>query len=446
MLAISLMMAALFRLRSRDSAFGWFAIALLCWAIHIAMPLIPRLPFDDPYTRTNLSQISLGAYIIVAAFFVHRFVGIKYARREKWFALWFLVGVVAVMMTPMLPGYPLRWFMGAIWYPPVACVGMYVTWPLWQAYKKSSVLGAGLLTAVSWFLFVVGASDQGVGIGLMQWRPSYHPYTASLVLIAFGYILLRRFVYAVEIAEHARDELEVRVVEKTMALERNLVRIKDMEREQALNVERERIMRDMHDGVGGQLVQALSMATGRSELRPLEGPLRSCLEELRLIIDSIEPAEGDLGSVLGTLRTRMSHRLTAAGIELHWQVEDIPLLADFGPRRVLQLTRIVQEAITNVIKHARATRITIGACAANEKVGTEIQSLVIVQISDNGVGFTPAKTGGVGLENMRCRARDLQAQLAIDSSQAGTTVRIFLSCLATESGNETIGVLNHSAE
>jgi signal transduction histidine kinase len=196
--------------------------------------------------------------------------------------------------------------------------------------------------------------------------------------------------------------------------------MKDMERDQALSAERDRIMRDMHDGVGGQLVQALSIATSRAELKSIEEPLRSCLDELRLIIDSIEPVNGDLASVLGTLRMRMSRRLTEAGVQLRWRVEDIPVLANFGPNRVLHISRIVHEAIANSLKHSHAKQITL----ATRLVTNETGQLILIEIADNGAGFAATVTRGRGLINMKRRAQDLDARLSIDSSAQGTTVRL----------------------
>ena len=123
------------------------------------------------------------------------------------------------------------------------------------------------------------------------------------------------------------------------------------------------IMQDVHDGIGGQLVQALSIAAARPDLAPMEEPLRHCLDELRLMIDSIEPVDGDLASVLGTLRMRMSRRLAQAGISLRWQVEDLPPVPDLRPKEVLEITRIVQEAIANALKHSgsRSLRVVLGA-------------------------------------------------------------------------------------
>ena len=72
--------------------------------------------------------------------------------------------------------------------------------------------------------------------------------------------------------------------------------------------------------------------------------LRESIEDLQLIIDSLEPVENDLLTVLGTLRYRVQDRLSKSGIELQWNVVDLPPLPMLTPQSVLSILRILQEA------------------------------------------------------------------------------------------------------
>ena len=96
----------------------------------------------------------------------------------------------------------------------------------------------------------------------------------------------------------------------------------------------------------------------------------------------------------GTLRYRLEGRLKRQGIVLDWQVRDIPKLASLTPQNVLHILRIVQEAFTNIIKHAGARTITVQAGS------TEVH--VFIRIADDGRGFAPEREGR-GLANMRRR-------------------------------------------
>jgi signal transduction histidine kinase len=233
-------------------------------------------------------------------------------------------------------------------------------------------------------------------------------------------VLLIRFAKAFHAAERARDELDARVREKTAELERNLARVKDLERERALNAERERILQDMHDGLGGHLVQALAIATSHDTLKPVEEPLRACLDELRLMVDSLEPVNGDLASVLGSLRPRISRRLALAGVDIHWQVDDLPPIPDLGPRQVLDVARVVQEAITNSLKHSGCRGITVLARLTRQPDGIEIV------IEDDGRGLAEPAGKGHGVTSMRRRAAALGGSLEVGAAAPGTRVTLRL--------------------
>ncbi|MFG6486521.1 sensor histidine kinase [Roseateles sp. BYS78W] len=181
--------------------------------------------------------------------------------------------------------------------------------------------------------------------------------------------------------------------------------VHEAERERALLLERQRLMRDMHDGVGSTLIAMLRLSeSGGASAPAMAELLRSAIEDLRLTIDSLEPMEHDLATLLATLRTRVGRRLEAAGLTLEWAVADMPPLPWLEPTQALQVLRLVQEAVTNVIKHARAQTLSVSARPDGDALE--------VCIADDGCGFDPgAATAGRGLASMRQRAQALGAAL-----------------------------------
>lgn len=86
--------------------------------------------------------------------------------------------------------------------------------------------------------------------------------------------------------------------------------------------------------------------------------LRSCIDDLRLAIDTSHGTEDSWLLTLGNLRFRMQPRLNAAGITLHWETrtqQPLPL----RPQDQLPVLRVVQESLTSALKHARAKNITV---------------------------------------------------------------------------------------
>jgi signal transduction histidine kinase len=193
---------------------------------------------------------------------------------------------------------------------------------------------------------------------------------------------------------------------------------------QATLIERQRIMRDIHDGVGAQLVGLLSLLNREGASREmLQEQAEAALDELRMAVDALQPVHGDLTTVLATLRYRLQPRLEAAGIAVNWQVRALPAIEGLTPGMVLQLQRILLEAFTNVIRHAQATRLTVDTEA------TRHPDRLLLQVCDNGTGMDlgARRDGGQGLHNMHIRAAAVGAVLTLLSQPGkGTCIRIEL--------------------
>jgi signal transduction histidine kinase len=144
------------------------------------------------------------------------------------------------------------------------------------------------------------------------------------------------------------------------------------------------------------------------------------VDDLRLVIDSLEPIGHDLVTLLASLRHRLGRRLEAAGLGMQWEVEDLPPLEWLHPPDALQVLRIVQEVLTNVLKHASAQTVRI----ATRRHGDEVQVL----IEDDGRGFDPeAAGGGRGLRHLVQRAARLGGRLVLDSAPGqGTRIQLDL--------------------
>jgi len=191
--------------------------------------------------------------------------------------------------------------------------------------------------------------------------------------------------------------------------------------QQAVLRERQRIMADMHDGLGSGLIGLLSQVHSRSaDIAQIEQRLNDMLTDLSAIVDSLQPMEGDLGVVLGNIRYRMSKAIKASGVKLVWQVEPLPALEDLAPDKVLSIQRIVLEALTNVLRHAAASSVTVSARYIAD------HEVINIAIADDGVGFSfETAEHGHGLRNMYSRAQRIGVQIDIDSSPGrGTRVTL----------------------
>ena len=90
------------------------------------------------------------------------------------------------------------------------------------------------------------------------------------------------------------------------------------------------------------------------------------------------------------------------------------------------MLRILQEAITNAMKHSSADRVVLSAFT---ETSAQKNSQIIIRIQDNGIGFVPQNLPGNGLKNMEHRARKINAGFTLDSGAKGTAVTITLPAL-----------------
>ena len=249
-------------------------------------------------------------------------------------------------------------------------------------------------------------------------RPDLYDFLPLNVILVW--ILIDRFTRALSESQELNTELEQRVSQKHAELEQNYVQLRQMERQHVVAEERQRIMSDMHDGIGGQLISTLSLVEhGELQSKEVAAALRECIEDLRLTIDSLEPTDNDLLTVLGNLRYRLDGRLKAAGINLDWQVKEVPKLACLTPQNVLHILRILEEAFTNVLKHAGANSVSV-------ETGVDGPGAhAYIRVRDNGKGFH-GNHAGHGLANMRQRARTIGGKLGIEPSPTGTTLELML--------------------
>ena len=204
--------------------------------------------------------------------------------------------------------------------------------------------------------------------------------------------------------------LQGKVAEREAELAVAYAREQELVRAQAHDAERRRIMQDIHDGLGSQLMSMMLAARlGQAEPAKVAEGLQAVIDEMRLMIDSMDSVGESLEAALGTFRSRMQPRVTAAGLAFEWQQEEGLTLPDYGPRDVLQLFRIMQEAVTNALKHSGATQLRVA-------LTREADGAIALRIADNGCGGADANAGaGRGLANMSRRAEAIGARFTLTS-------------------------------
>lgn len=239
-------------------------------------------------------------------------------------------------------------------------------------------------------------------------------------LISFG----KRALDAFGDLAAANANLERRIAETRAELAASEAARQELVVGQALAGERERLMQEMHDGIGSNLITALAVARQQNQPSSTIRTLNRALSDLKITVDSLEPVEGDLVALIGNLRHRMQGDLRDAGVVCRWEVDTCGPLEWLDAANALHVLRIFQEAVGNVLIHAGATEMRIG-CREETRGGV---AGITAYVADNGRGFDAAmERPGKGLANIRARAAALHGVLntASDTPQ-GTTITLWL--------------------
>lgn len=206
-----------------------------------------------------------------------------------------------------------------------------------------------------------------------------------------------------------------------------------LEREHALEKERTRIARDLHDDLGGGLIEIGLLADRLAINSPPEvrGPLhilasrtRRLGAELASIIWAVNAKNESLDRLALFVRTYSRRLFFNSAIEcVVTGAETIPPLP-LSPDTQHHLLAIAKEATNNVLKHSRATHVSVEM--------RQIGDIFELCVEDDGVGFpvdTAAVLEGNGLQNMRARATEIGGNLKIDSGpERGTIVVLTYRC------------------
>jgi len=353
---------------------GGFIVLLSLFALHLARWQRPWL------VRLLVGWWALGPLVYV--------LGGASPGAEEWVARWWVAGLIPMGVLAALVTVLAAWRRPSAGYIVIAAVFVLT-----------------LLSGVHDYLMAVQSA--WFAALLPQWsahRFFLLHYGANLLLLTMGGLITLRYVRNLRALEESHRTLEARVAARELEIAASYARIAALQREQAATEERQRIMQELHDGLGAQLFTSLLRAErGALDAPQMSGMLRAAIDEMRVALDALGSDESDFATAWTDFRFRWDARLREAGLATHWR-QDLPDEAlALPPHSTLQVLRIAQEALTNVLKHAHAGAVEV-ALAWNG-------GLLHLEVADDGVGMAAAGGSGHGLANMHARAARLGGRL-----------------------------------
>ena len=284
-----------------------------------------------------------------------------------------------------------------------------------RAKFRSSILQMGTLAAIalafSGLMSFVLISNERFSLPTTYFVSNWVNVATSMGVIIFIFGALANEVSLYRAQRHKFGLLESIVAGHHVDMEEQAHSLHEQIEKTAVLEERERFVRDMHDGVGSQLLTLLLKVRNNGDLAPgIAADVQGIIGDLRMVTSALDQSEGNLTQTLDRLHHELEAQTSAAGITLHWQVgDDVPVQLD--PRQVLEVMRIMQEAVANAVRHAGASIVAVSI--------TQNPALLI-SIADDGCGFDPdIVKRGKGLRNIAGRVKLLGGELSYGQGLEG---------------------------
>ena len=414
---ILILSAALFWLGGREAYLLWFCTLILCCLGRNLYLLVGDVPASIELRNFLYTLVTLGVLRTTIGFLTavsNNTLKIQ-GKRELlgwiivslvlggWFAwnhvsAWAFVSQALSLCALVTGGYIVYWFFKT----------------RTERTFQENALTIGLLLASATFVL----HDTGLILFSTTLEYQLSNLAGMPMVMYFCAILVSRYARQNKAIALHNELLEQRLEERQQALSLAHEKIRATEREQTIANERHRIMQDMHDGVGGRLSTLVAhLRSGQADQAMIASTLEHSLQELRFIIDSLNPLlVNNLAAALGTLRERISQWTTNLNLTTTWKI-DLPDDVSIGASGIMNVYGFISEALANAARHANAQHIDIGVWIENN---SQAQQIIVIKIEDDGIGLQDNSPVGYGLKNLHARAENLGGNLIEQGNGEGT--------------------------
>ncbi|MBX3606742.1 MAG: histidine kinase [Piscinibacter sp.] len=402
-------------LNRREAAMGYFGLMALGWAALSGRLWWRDIPLDGASVEF-LVCLGFTPILALAVQFLLSHANVRSRVLEA--AL--LAQCVILPMSLLLAG-PARLFeLASAWYLVLAAEGvgamvlyLRITWR--ERRNEFWTMAPALAAAGGVLLFEVAVQRGWLAappVALLQ-------FVMPMLMVALALRLLMVFGRQQRHVDLGRHAMEARIREITTEVERNYAQLAEMRVEQVTQQERKRIAADLHDDLGAKLLTIVHT----SESERISTLAREALEEMRLSVRGLTGKPVRLADALADWRAETVSRLGQANVEIDWRSLAEETEQVLPARGYVQTTRILREAVSNIIKHSGASHCKVRCAIADGQFGINIQ--------DNGKGIPMELDGkldrGHGMSSMKHRAKQMQGQCLVESGPGyGTVIRLTL--------------------
>lgn len=402
--------------RVRQASDGFFALACFFCAVRTSYAVVEQVPFDFRVWAWFVDMCYAG-FVATIVVFVARALSMKTQRWNGIAWVFLMLSLLLVTWHAAAQRSDIRQVWTMVMLVFVTAVSMYIVWQWWrQRTATSAVLAMAASGGV-----VLGAHDHWLVFYTQDGYGGFALARFALVffILAMGWIIVDRVVRNLReeraMRESVARELEARKRDLTIEYELN----SRLASERAQMVEREKLIQDLHDGMGLQLNSLLGLVEkGDASPGDVQTEVRNSIEQLRTLVDGSETFDGTLAELMGHFRYRIDTRLRRQGIVLNWSgaVGNAP--ARVRPSAAISLQRLVFELCTNVIKHASASQVSFTAVVVDD--AHEGGSVLRICFQDNGKAVPMATAvSGTGQRSILRRVTELDGTHEVVSAAGG---------------------------
>jgi signal transduction histidine kinase len=411
-------LCALLWLQQRDPLYAWAALGEAAWGLRLVDTWWEQTWLDWPVALVPTLVLfwiwTAALYRMIATLWDDR-----RPRAEGRLVAAVLLGGPLLLAVSWVSGYsqPL-----VLWMLASSLLWIGLAARLWWDCRRQPAWPRVLVTLALTLCVAAITRDLVAGRSAVELyeESAWNKYAGMTLALAVLVIVSLRFKQARDALVALNRSIGERLAAREAELNQRHAELTALAQAKAAAEERGRILRDMHDGAGAHLIAAIrQVESGQAQDPELLQTLQESLDQLRLSIDAMNIPPGDVNALLSSLRYRLERRIEAAGLRLVWRVDELPLLPGLHAEGMRHLQFILLEAISNVIQHARATRLTVRAVPDGEGLRIDLE--------DDGVGCNPAPDGGHGLRSMAERAALIGATLSLSPRDKGTLVSLLLA-------------------
>ncbi|WP_143131254.1 sensor histidine kinase [Noviherbaspirillum humi] len=404
--------ALVFWLRRRaERAHLYFGICALLWGLRTVVAFIPQFPAEYwPLWRTTC-YLTTGAFLVCIILAPLRLVGFRSRLLDRVLLAHWILGVAAFALF----GKRLQLFIDTAWHAAFLPFAFFMFWQVaLNAWRKPSTTHvAMLLTAIG----VIGLSLHDL-IAMNGWFGTAPVFLLHVgvpaLLLAMLCSIMDRLLLSLEATENVNDRLTALAHQREKELLLQYEKQKQLAYQHAANHERQRIMQEMHDGLGAKLVEARELAVDLDAPGAGVAPvLEEALDEMRMVIGSLASSNPDLVAALGEFRYRLIARLTRAGGKLSWRTENLPDCLLVNPYNGMHVLSVLNDAVNSFIRAGAARPLSI--CIIHQPEWLELQ----IQGSEHPVSSIVPGISAAVQQRMERRAEAMNATLTLQPGGTG---------------------------